>query len=344
MNDSKIKKDKVKSFIFSEFDNPKINSNDILIVRISLKNVVLPFLFMRMKSRLSTKIGIFFIRILAKFPFWLIYLISDALYPLVYYIVQYRKNVVFENLHFAFPEKSDAEITTIAKKYYRHFCDLTMESFKTGGMKEKDFRKRMKLKNPEVVEPFYDLGKSAVILTMHYNNWEWGIFHSEYVRHKILAVYKPLHNEAFDDYMRKTRSRFKTELIKNNQVLRRVLRAEKEKDPVAIWLASDQTPPEYHKFWFRFLNRDAMFYPGPAFISKRFNLPVIFMKIDKTARGKYLTTIELLFEDTENVSEEEIISLYIKKTEEAIREKPEYYLWSHKRWKHQRPEDVPLNN
>lgn len=299
---------------------------------------------MRMKSRFLTSIGIFLIRILSKFPFWLIYRISDMLYVLVYYMIRYRKNVVYENLRYAFPEKNEAEIKAIAKKYYRHFSDLTMESFKTGGMKESDFRERMKLKNPELIEPLYDLGKSAVVLTMHYNNWEWGIFHSEYVRHKILAVYKPLHNEAFDAFMRKTRSKFKTELISNNQVLRRILLAQKEKEPVAIWLAGDQTPPEFHKLWFTFLNRDAMFYPGPAFISKKFDLPVIFMKIEKTGRGKYMTTIELLFEHTKDVSEEEIISVYIQKMEEVIREKPEYYLWSHKRWKHKRPADVPLKN
>ncbi len=296
-----------------------------------------------MKSGFSTRIGIFFIRILAKFPFWLLYIISDLLYLLVYYIIRYRKNVVFENLQYAFPEKTNAERTAIAKKYYRHFSDLTMESLKTGGMNEKDFRKRMKLKNPELIDPFYDKGKSAVVLTMHYNNWEWGIFLGEYVKHKILAVYKPLHNETFDDYMRKSRSRFKTELIKNNQVLRRVLLARNKKEPVVVWLAGDQTPPEYHKFWFNFLNRAAMFYPGPAFISKRFNQPVFFMKIEKTARGKYLTSIELLFEQTQNISEEEIISTYIKKMEEVIREKPEYYLWSHKRWKHTRPADAAIN-
>ncbi len=297
-----------------------------------------------MKSGILTKVGIYFIRILAKFPFWLIYFISDCFYPVVYYIVGYRKNVVFENLRFAFPKKTDVEIKIIAKKFYRHFCDLTLESIKLSGMSDSDFRERMKIKNIELAEQYFEKGKSIIALTMHYNNWEWGVFMSEYTRLKILAVYKPLHNVVFDQFMNETRSRFGTELVKDSQILRRIISAKNEKHPVCTWLAGDQTPSGSHKFWFSFLNREAMFYPGPAFISKRFNQPVIFMKIEKTGRGRYLTSIEVLCENPTEVEDAEIIRRYIHKMEEVIREKPEYYLWSHKRWKHKRPDDVPLQN
>ncbi len=297
-----------------------------------------------MKSGFFTKIGIFFIRILAKFPFRFIYIISDVLYLVIYYLIGYRKKVVFENLRFAFPEKKVTEIEDIAKKFYRHFCDITLESIKLCGMSEADFRERMKIKNVELADQFFEKGKSIIALTMHYNNWEWGVFMSEYTKLKILAVYKPLHNTVFDQFMNQTRSRFGTELVKNNNILRLIVRAQKEKQPVCVWLAGDQTPPEFHKFWFTFLNRDAMFYPGPSIISKRFNQPVIFMKIEKTGRGRYLTTLEVLCENPTEVKEAEIIKRYIRRMEEVIRENPEYYLWSHKRWKHKRPEGVPLLN
>lgn len=300
------------------------------------------FLLLTMNSRIITKFGIFFLNILSRFPFWLIYLLSDLFYLIVFYIVKYRKNVVFENLKYAFPEKTDVEIKILAKKYFHHFCDLTLESIKTGSMKDSDFLERMKLKNAEILDPLYKRGQSAVVLTMHYNNWEWGVFMSEYIKHKILAVYKPLHNDVFDRFIIKTRSKFGIELIKNNQVLRRILIAEKQKEPVCTWLAGDQTPPKFHSLWFIFLNREAMFYQGPAFISKRFNQPVFFMKIEKTKRGRYVTTLELLCSDTGEITETEIIKLYIQKMEEVIRTKPEFYLWSHKRWKHTRPSNVPL--
>lgn len=297
-----------------------------------------------MNSGFSTKIGIFFLKVLAKFPFWLIYLLSDIFYWIVYYLVGYRRKVVAENLKNAFPEKSEIEIKTISKKYYRHFADLTLETIKMRGMKPADFEERMKATNADLVNRYFEQGKSVMVLTMHYNNWEWGVYLSTHLKHHCLAVYKPLQNVLFDRFMNKTRSKFGTKLVKNDQILRRVLQAEKQNKPVFIWLAGDQTPPEFHKFWFRFFNQDAMFYPGPAFISKKFNQPVFFQKTEKTGRGKYEITFELLFENPAQFSETEIIKTYIQRMEEVIREQPEFYLWSHKRWKHKRPADLPLQN
>ena len=297
-----------------------------------------------MNSGFSTKIGIFLLKVLAKFPFWLIYLLADIFYWFVYYVVGYRKKVVIKNLKNAFPEKSEIEINAISKKYFRHFADLTLETIKMRGMKPADFEERMKVTNADLINRYFENGKSVMVLTMHYNNWEWGTYLSVHLKHNCLAVYKPLQNVLFDRFMNKTRSKFGTQLVKNDQILRRVLQAEKQNKSVFIWLAGDQTPPEFHKFWFRFLNQDAMFYPGPAFISKRFNQPVFFQKTEKTERGKYQITFELLFENPAQFSETEIIKTYIQRMEEVIREQPGFYLWSHKRWKHKRPADLPLQN
>ena len=297
-----------------------------------------------MNSGFSTNIGIFFLKVLAKFPFWLIYLLSDVFYWLVYYVIGYRKKVVIKNLKNSFPEKSENEISVISKKYFRHFCDLTLETIKMRGMKPADFEERMKVTNADLVNGYFEQGKSVMVLTMHYNNWEWGVYLSVHLKHKSMAVYKPLQNHKIDWFMNKTRTKFGTELVKNDQIFRRVLQADKQNEKVFIWLAGDQTPPVFHKFWYRFLNQDALFYPGPAVISKRFNQPVFFQKIEKTGRGKYETTFELLFENPAQFSETEIIKTYIRRMEEVIREKPEFYLWSHKRWKHKRPADLPLQN
>jgi KDO2-lipid IV(A) lauroyltransferase len=295
-----------------------------------------------MKSGFSTKIGIFFTKIVAKFPFWIIYFISTVFYLLVFYIIKYRKPIVLKNLRNSFPEKSDIEIKEIEKKFYHHFADLTLETIKMRGMKDSDFKQRMKVANADLINGYFDKGKSVLILTMHYNNWEWGTYLSKYLKHKSLAVYKPLANVEFDKFMNKTRSRFNAELIKNDNVLRHLIRYKKQKTPVFVWLASDQSPIAAHDYWFRFMNQEAMFYPGPAIISKQFNQPVFFQKLEKTGRGKYLTTFELLCENPTEKTEHEIIKLYIEKMEEIIREKPEYYLWSHKRWKRKRPDGIPL--
>lgn len=295
-----------------------------------------------MNSNFSTNIGIFFLKIIAKFPFWFIYFLSDCFYLIVYYIVGYRKEVVFQNLKNSFPEKSDNELKEISKKFFRHFSDFTMETVKAISMKEKDFRERYIIKDIDKINKYYERGESVVVLTMHYNNWEWGSCFPLFNKHTGLAVYKPLHNKQFDSFMNKTRSVFGAELTPNSNVLRRVLMAKRQNEPVSIWLAGDQTPPVFHDFWVTFLNQEAMFYPGPAFISKKFNYPVFFQNTVKTARGKYEVNFDLLFENPKEFSEVEIIKFYIQKMEDVIREKPEFYLWSHKRWKHKRAKGTPL--
>lgn len=296
-----------------------------------------------MKTGFTTHTGIFFLKILAKFPFGLIYLFSDVFYLFVYHMVGYRRKVVIRNLKNAFPEKSDIEIKNISRGFYRHFSDLTLETIKMRTMKPSDSEERMKVKNAGLVNSYFDKGKSVIVLTMHYNNWEWGTYLSVHLKHNSLAVYKPLQNVVFDKFLNQTRTKFGTELIRNDQIYKRILNAEKNNEPVFIWLAGDQTPPVFHKWWFRFLNQDALFYPGPAIISKRFDQPVFFQKIEKTGRGKYETTFELLIENSSQFTEPEIIKMYIHRMEELIREKPEYYIWSHKRWKHKREADVPIN-
>lgn len=295
-----------------------------------------------MASGISTNIGIFILKQVAKLPFGFLYKLSDLFFIVVYYISGYRKNVVLENLKKAFPEKSEKEIKLISKKYYRHLCDLITETIKMGRMKESDFRKRMVFENAELINNFYNQGRSVVVLTMHYSNWEWSSCLPLSVKHKILGVYKPLNNNYFDAYVNENRGNMGSHLISNSSVLRAIVEAEQKNERVFIWLAADQTPPSFHKFWMKFLNRDAMFYPGPASISRRFNHPVFFQKIEKTARGKYTSSFELLFENPTEKTDVEIMKAYIEKMEEVIHNTPEYYLWSHRRWKHKRPADVPL--
>lgn len=275
-------------------------------------------------------------------PFKIIYFLSDILFVVVYYIAGYRKSVIQENLKKTFPEKQHKEINQIAKKYYRHLCDLIVETIKMGEMTEKDFRERMIFKNTEQLNSYYAKGRSVVVLTMHYNNWEWSSCLPLSLKHKILGVYKPLHNQKFDAYLNQSREKMGASLISNNLILRTLISNKNNSEPVFTWLAADQTPPFFHKFWMVFLKRETMFYPGPASISKRFNHPVFFQKIIKKERGKYESEFELLFENPKDKSEAEIMKAYINKMEGVIYRQPEYYLWSHKRWKYERPKGVPL--
>ena len=295
-----------------------------------------------MQSKNSTDIGIFFLQFIAKLPFAVIYLLSDIFYFIVFYIIKYRKEVVFQNLRNSFPEKSEEQLKIIRKKYFRHFCDLIMESIKMFNMTKADYKKHMEIKDAELINSYFEKKKSVVVLTMHFNNWEWSNCFPREIKHHVLGVYKPLHNKKYDNLMNGTREKQGAEMITNSNILRRIIQAEKTNEMIFIWLAGDQTPPSYHSLWFTFLNQEAMFYPGPAVIAKRFNYPIFFQKIEKQSRGRYVTTFEMLVKNPQDFSEKEILIKYIQKMEEEIRKNPEFYLWSHKRWKHKRPENIPL--
>ncbi len=295
-----------------------------------------------MSSKLSSNIGIFFLKQIARLPFWIIYLLSDIFYIVVYYIVGYRKKVVLQNLRNSFPEKSEAEIKKISKKYFHHFSDLSLEAIKTHGMNVNVAKKHMVVKNADVVNRFYDQGKSVVVLTMHYNSWEWSNILSQHQKHEVLAIYKPMTSLPFNIFMNEGRERFGVTALKDSLTLRTVINKKRKNELVFIWLAADQTPPGFHKFWMKFLNQDALFYPGPASISKRFNYPLFFQSTRKVKRGHYETSYELLFENPSEVSEAEIMRTFVEKMEALIKEAPEYYLWSHRRWKHTRPGNIPL--
>ncbi|QGY45375.1 lipid A biosynthesis acyltransferase [Maribellus comscasis] len=297
-----------------------------------------------MRSKILTDTGILFLRLISKLPFTLIYFLSDIFYFIVFYVIKYRKDVVLQNLKNSFPEKSHQEIIIIKKKYFRHLCDLIFESIKMLDMKDSDYEKRMLIKNPKSINHYFDKGKSVAVLTMHYSNWEWTNCLPRKIKHRVIGVYKPLHNKKFDVLINSSREKQGAELVSNSNILRRIIRADQKKELIFIGLGGDQTPPSFHSLWYTFLNQETMFYPGPASIPKRFNYPVFFQRVEKISRGKYVTSFDLLIENPKDFSEKEILKIYIQKMEEIICKNPEFYLWSHKRWKHKRPENVPLQN
>ncbi len=319
-------------------DKHDIRFDDIF----ALKNLVLHQHILNKLNKPATRILIAILRIVSILPFRILYLISDGIYPIIYNLIGYRKKVVRANLRNSFPEKPEKELNEIAGKFYRHLCDLFFESIKVRSMNAAAFASRFTVKGADQVNRFFEEGRSVIILGTHYCNWEWMISLPLWLKHKILLVYKPLQNEIFDRYLNETRQLQGGRVVSMAVTLRTVIEADKNHEKILTWLAADQTPPWNHKFWTLFFNQEAMFFNGPAKIARRFNHPVFFQYIRKTSRGHYETGFELLFENPQEVDEVMIIKTYVKKLESLIRENPEYYLWSHKRWKHNRPSGMPL--
>jgi len=269
-------------------------------------------------------------------PFRIMYLFSDMVYFLLYYVVKYRREVVQANLSSAFPEKSEGEINLLGKKFYHHLCDISLESLKGFSMSPEEIIRRHHILNPELADHYFNKGVSAIAVPGHYNNWEWGSMSPGLqIKYPIVAFYKPLSNKRVDQLSKKHRAKFNTRLasIRSTASTFNELSAK----PSVYIMAADQSPTNLEEsYWFDFLNHYTAWLHGPEKYARKYNWPVIYVDIQKVKRGFYELKLVLLTEDPFSVPEGEITRLYAQHLEKSILQEPAFWLWSHKRWKHKR--------
>lgn len=269
-------------------------------------------------------------------PFPMLYAFSDFLFVFIYSIFGYRKKVVFTNLRNSFPNKSEEEINKIAKLFYHHFCDVIVESLKSFTISENEILKRMVLKNPDLLNSYYDQNKSIILSGGHYNNWEWiAIALDQQIKHQSIAIYKTLANKFFDEKMRTTRSRYGLMMISTKRV--KVIFEEFKSQLTATIFANDQSPRKSeNNYWMTFLNQDTAVLFGTEKYAKDYNYPVLFGSIDKVKRGYYSLYFTVVENDPANSPYGKITETTTRLLEEQILKAPQYWLWTHRRWKHKR--------
>ncbi len=276
-----------------------------------------------------------FLYLLSLLPFRVLYIISDFLYFVIYTLAGYRKKVVYQNLKNSFPEKSDAEIDTIAKKFYHFFCDLILETIKTLTINERALRKHISFDDTSLFEKYAAQNQSVIIVMGHLGNWELGgaRFAVE-PHHRLYVIYHPLSNKYFNNLIVYMRTRLGNRLYAMSEVLRGMVRDRSELTATAF--IADQTPQPNGAYWTTFLNQDTPVFVGTEKIAQKFKYPVIYLSIKRPKRGKYVMECELLVEKPENTSENQISEMHTKRLEQDIIENPEIWLWTHRRWKHKR--------
>jgi Kdo2-lipid IVA lauroyltransferase/acyltransferase len=276
--------------------------------------------------------------IITLLPLPVLYIFSDLLYLVLYYIVAYRRKVVAENLKNSFPEKSQEELKTIEKKFYRHLADLLIETFKLSHMSKAEQKKRFTYSNLEVIDKLREDKRDIIAVLGHYNNWEWPTLLPYYLKYIIIIIFKPLQNKYFNGFINRQRSKFGIVLTPTSQVIREIINYRKNNINTLSVFLSDQIPAKGDiKFWTKFLNQDTAVFTGAGKIAAKYNMAIVFFHIQKVKRGHYNLDIELLLEHTEGLSEDFITETHVRRLEEIIREKPEYWIWSHRRWKHKKP-------
>ncbi len=283
------------------------------------------------------------ILLLSILPFRIGNFVSWKIYVLLFYILRYRRKVVDANLKNSFPEKSAEERYRIAKAFYKHLADVFMDGFRAFTISKDRLRTHMYCKNPELLRKYYDAGKDVIIAVGHYNSWELFLTGLNlFIRHQAVVIYQPVTNKYLDRFLRKKRGEFNTLMLARNEV--KEFYDSSRKNLSAIVYAIDQSPPKANKcYWLTFLNQETGVNFGTEKMAKDHDQPVVYARITKERRGYYALEFVDVSSNPKETAYGEITTKVTRLLEEDIRSKPEFWLWSHKRWKKQRPAEMELH-
>jgi len=280
-----------------------------------------------------------FIWLITWLPLGVLYLFSDFFFLLVYFVAGYRKKVVRENLNNSFPTKTEKEKRKIERQFYRFFCDLFIEILKEMHMSKAEICRRMTMGNLDEVLEQTAKGKSVMLMTAHYGNWEWTSAISAYCPQESLvyAVYRRLKNKNSDSFIYSLRSKLGAINIEKSNLVRTMIRLKKEGKPGMFGMISDQTPSRGHiHYWTDFLNQDTATLNGTEQLARKFDYPVFFARITRKKRGYYHCELIPISLEPKLTPEFEITETYMRLLEKTIIDQPAYWLWSHRRWKNGR--------
>lgn len=270
------------------------------------------------------------------FPLEFHFIISDFLCFWVYRVFGYRKTVVRQNLINSFPQKSFDEIKKIEKDFYRGFIDVFLETLYMTHIDITKDTKRLQIENFETLQKLEEKGKSIVLVTGHFGNWEYMQFLTSKGVNKKFLVYKKLTNRAFDEYYRYIRGRA-AQPLEMKKTFRALMTEYLNKVPFQAYFISDQRPiPEEIKHWVSFMNQDTPVMLGTEKIARKMEAAVLYAEISRVKRGYYKLSYDLLFEDSKATKPFEITDAFMKRLEKSINDNPEQYFWTHKRWKYKR--------
>lgn len=273
-------------------------------------------------------------------PLSVMYVFTDFFYLLLITILPYRRSVVRQNILRSFPNLTVKEQRKIERKFYRHLTDLLSEGAKNMTISEKELKRRFKVSNPEVMQALFDKNKSVLLVSGHYNNWEWLItVQNLLLPHQAVGIGMPMTSKFWDQKINSRRARFGMKII-NSKNVHDFFKQEQE-SPTATLVLADQAPGDARKsYWMNFLHQNTPIIFGPELLANKYDQAVVFFHVEKVKRGHYTMHLELITENPHQLNWGEITEAHTERLEKIIEQKPEFWIWSHKRWKREVPTDL----
>jgi KDO2-lipid IV(A) lauroyltransferase len=285
----------------------------------------------------------FFLKLIGHLPLFVLYRIATLSKWLLYFVFSYRKNVIVNNIKNSFPELSNSQVNALSIKFYGYFTDLMVEFFRGSAISKKEMLDRVSLVNEQIITNYLDKGIPVVLVAGHQGNWEWAVHRLALSENLYDIVYQKLSSPLFNDFTFWVRSRFGSNVLmeKRESV---ILARDRKNIPRAICLAADQSPSKPESaYWTNFLNQPTGFFTGMERFAREYEYPVIFVELIRIKRGYYTMSFEELIKPSYyNVKKGDIIELFARRLEKSVLKYPDQYLWSHKRWKHKKPQNATM--
>lgn len=273
--------------------------------------------------------------LISKLPFWLFYKVSDAVFVLAYHIIGYRRKTVTQNLRLAFPDKDEAEIKKIEKQFYHHMCDMFLEMIKSISISAEELRKRFQFDDLTIVEKLVKEKRSSLIIMGHYASYEWLTALQFYFDHSGYGIYKRIKNPYFDKLIHKIREKWNSKLLANKEATFIIRKQQRAGKMATYAFIADQSPKSRNnQYCTNFLGQNVPFFTGVERLAKSENMPVLYLAVDKIKRGYYKASFKVITEEPNTVPDYEITDAFAEHLENQIYKAPQYYLWTHKRFKH----------
>ena len=273
--------------------------------------------------------------LISKLPFWLFYKVSDAVFVLAYHIIGYRRKTVTQNLRLAFPDKDEAEIKKIEKQFYHHMCDMFLEMIKSISISAEELQKRFQFDDLTIVEKLVKEKRSSLIIMGHYASYEWLTALQFYFDHSGYGIYKRIKNPYFDKLIHKIREKWNSKLLANKEATFIIRKQQRAGKMATYAFIADQSPKSRNnQYCTNFLGQNVPFFTGVERLAKSENMPVLYLAVDKIKRGYYKASFKVITEEPNTVPDYEITDAFAEHLENQIYKAPQYYLWTHKRFKH----------
>lgn len=278
-----------------------------------------------------------FVNLFRILPFRVMYTVSDLFYLLIR-VVGYRNSVVTDNLQRSFPDKSEQEIKEIKCKFYHHFCDMLVEEMKGHSMSVEEAEKRYKIADTALFDKYYAENRTVICLVGHYGNWEWAtIGLKNQLKQQLAGFYRPIKNKLIDDAIKEQRRQCGMEICPIDRTPY-LFREFKSKNGVIFMIADQANPNHKRRIWVNFLNQETSCLQGAEVYAKMFNIPVVYAEVMPLRRGYYECRIKSITDDPTSTPDGYITKRYFDELALTINKAPEYWMWSHRRWKHKRHE------